>query len=164
MDRERITQLVTQRAAALALYARQWLDAAAAEDAVQEALIALLARTEAPEDALAWMYRVVRNSAIDGVRAASRRQRREEAVATTRSEWFESGADSLIDARAGEDALQTLAHEQREIVVMRIWGDLSFQQIAHVLNLGVATVHDRYAAALKQMRIRLEKPCPKKTK
>lgn len=158
-----MAKLVSERAAVLALYARQWLDAAAAEDAVQEALTALLMEAPPPVEPLAWMYRVIRHKAIDASRAAWRRRRREETVASGRGELFEARADSLIDARAAEAALQSVAPEQREIVVMRIWGDLSFTQIAQILNLGVATVHDRYAAALKQMRSRLEQPCPKNT-
>ena len=89
------------RAAGLALYARQWLgdDAAVAEDVVQEALTSLLPQTPPPSDPIAWMYRAVRNAAIDQARSSSRRRRREQTVAESRREWFESSADALIDAK-----------------------------------------------------------------
>ena len=64
-DLDRLATLVTERAAGLALFARQWLDAAAAEDVVQDALIALMSERRPPEKPLAWMYRAVRNAAID---------------------------------------------------------------------------------------------------
>lgn len=159
----RLTQMVVERAGALALYARQWLDAASAEDVVQEALTALLTQPRAPDDPVAWMYRAVRNAAIDHVRSASRRRRREQAVAAERREWFEAATDSLIDAQVAERALRQLPDEYREVVVLRIWGELGLAQIARIMRLGVTTVHERYASALQQMRSALEKPCGKNT-
>src|SRR3954468_31588 len=123
-DLDRLAQFVTQRSNALVLYARQWLDFASAEDAVQEALVALLAEPAPPADPIAWMYRAVRNASIDRARSASRRRRREQIVASGRREWFEYSPDALIDADAAEKALSVLSPEQREIVVLRIWGEM----------------------------------------
>ena len=162
-DVERLTQMVTDSAAALVLYARQWLDAAAADDAVQEALVALLAQREPPRNPTAWMYRTVRNAAIDAARSTARRRRREQLVALSRREWFISDPDAMIDSEIAEQALQRLGPEHREVVVLRIWGDLPFAEIAELLELGVSTVHDRYKAALNQLKRALEQPCPTKT-
>ena len=158
---DRLAQGVMERATALRLYARQWLphDAASAEDVVQEALTSLLVQRRPPDDPIAWMYRAVRNAAIDATRAASRRRRRERLVAGSRREWFDGGVDSLIDAGAAEAALRTLPPETREIVVLRIWSGLRFAQIADVTGLTLSTVHDRYVAALRLLRGILEKPC-----
>jgi len=158
-DLDRLTRLVLQRQAAMTLFARQWLDAASAEDAVQEALTALLMQRQPPGDPVAWMFRAVRNAAIDSARSASRRKRREQAVAAERCEWFETRPGSAIDAESAEKALRGLSAEHRQIVVLRIWGELNFTQIAKVVGLGVSTVHDRYSSALSQMRNELEKPC-----
>jgi RNA polymerase sigma factor (sigma-70 family) len=171
-DLERLTRAVTERAAGLALYARQWVDAATAEDVVQEALVSLLAhhqrwrqfddpgsRLEKP---LAWIYRTVRNAAIDQARSATRRRRREQVVAKMRGDWFEPRPDAILDAKVAEQALEHLRSEHREVVVLRIWNDLRFVDIAEILGLNVSTVHDRYNAALKQLRVALEKPCQNK--
>src|SRR5271170_4060168 len=122
-DLECLTRMVLQRQAALTLYARQWLDAASAEDAVQEALTALLTQRQTPDDPIAWMFRAVRNAAIDSARSASRRKRREQSVATTRREWFDAQPESRIDAQIAEKALRRLPAEHRQIVVLRIWGE-----------------------------------------
>jgi len=155
--------MTTECAAALVLYARQWLDGASAQDAVQEALVALLAQRQPPRNPTAWMYRAVRNRAIDEARAAERRRRREQCVARERREWFVRNTDGLLDAQAAELALRRLSAELREIVVLRIWGDLGFAEIAEITDLSVSTVHDRYKAALGQLRSVLEQPCPTKT-
>jgi RNA polymerase sigma-70 factor (ECF subfamily) len=162
-DLERLTQLVTERAAGLALLAPQWLDASQAEDVVQEALVSLLTERRPPRNPLAWMYRAVRNSAIDAARAGVRRRRREQAVALSRREWFDPRPEALLDAQVAQRALEELAPEFRQIVVMRIWGELGFAEIAEVLDLSVSTVHTRYVAAIKQLRCALEKPCKNAT-
>ena len=159
IDLDRLTQTVMERAPRLTLYARQWLDAASAEDVVQEALTSLLMQRVAPDDPIAWMYRAVRNAAIDHARVLSRRRRREQSVAQSRQEWFDDRADNLIDAQAAEQSLRNLPDADREIVVLRIWSGLGFTQIAGIVQMSVSTVHTRYVAALAQMRRQLEKPC-----
>ena len=158
-DLDRLTQLVMERAPRLVLYARQWLDRASAEDVVQDALTSLLVQRAPPVDPIAWMYRAVRNAAIDLARVSSRRRKREQSVAQARGEWFDDRPDNLIDAQAAERTLRNLSEADREIVVLRIWSELGFTQIAEIVQMSVSTVHTRYGAALKQMRGQLEKPC-----
>jgi RNA polymerase sigma-70 factor (ECF subfamily) len=161
-DVERLTRAVVERSAALVLYARQWLDGASADDAVQDALVSLLCQRRPPHNPTAWMYRAVRNAAIDAARASVRRRHREQSVARTRPEWFVPHPDALLDARAAEQSLRKLNPEHREVVVLRIWGDLTFPEIAEIMQLSVSTVHDRYKAALGELRRVLEQPCPTK--
>lgn len=163
-DVERLTRIVTDCAGALALFARQWLDGSAADDAVQEALVSLLGQPQPPRNPVAWMYRAVRNASIDAARAASRRRRREQTVAESRGEWFVSDLAALVDARTAEEALRRLPTDHREVVVLRIWGDLPFAEIAEILDVGASTVHDRYRAALRALRSALEQSCPTWTK
>jgi RNA polymerase sigma-70 factor (ECF subfamily) len=162
-DLDWLTLVVAERAAGLRLFARQWVDAATAEDVVQEALVSLLAEQQAPRNPVAWMYRAVRNAAFDYHRSSTRRRRREQLVAEAREPWFESRADALLDARAAEAALESLEGDERELIVMRIWGELVFAEIASVLEVSVPTVHSRYKKALGKLRRALEKPCPTKT-
>jgi RNA polymerase sigma factor (sigma-70 family) len=152
-DLSRAAELAVAHSARLALYARQWLDAEAARDVVQEALAALLSQRKCPEDPVAWMYKVVRNAAIDATRSRWRRRRREEHVA--RQEWFDPPAESVLDARTAQQALEKLPCELREIVVLKIWGELSFPRIAEVAHVSVGTAHQRFMEAMKQLREQL---------
>ena len=70
-----------------------------------------------------------------------------------------------IDARAAEHALQSLTSENRQLVVMRIWGELTFAEIAGVMELSESTVHGRVIkkALRSELRSVLEKSCPTKT-
>ena len=144
-------------ASRLVLYARQWCDGETARDVVQEALVRLVERGEGPEELVAWMYATVRNGAISAARSGWRRKRREEKVA--RREWFETGAESMLDALAAQKAVEGLARELREAVVLRIWGELSFPQMARVMEVSVGTAHQRYGEAMELLRekLRVEK-------
>ena len=59
---ELLGRLLDRHAAALELYARQLCDVP--EDVVQEALIELAGQPRLPDNAAAWLYRVVRNKAL----------------------------------------------------------------------------------------------------
>lgn len=141
-------------AAGMKLYARQWLDAQAAEDVVQEALVSLLSQKTCPDDPLAWMYVAVRHAAIDRLRSHRRREQREEKAA--KYDWFQSPADSVIDSQSLQEALEKLSPELREIVLLRIWGELGYEQIARIAQVSVGTAHQRFAKAINALRQSLD--------
>ena len=59
---------------------------------------------------------------------------------------------SEIDSELLADALRQLDHENRQIVVAKIWGNLGFEEIASETGCSSSTACRRYKAALKQMR------------
>ncbi|HOD84078.1 MAG: ECF RNA polymerase sigma factor SigL [Planctomycetes bacterium ADurb.Bin126] len=146
----------------LALYARQVGDAHEAEDVVQEVFLRLMAQRRPPRDVKAWLFRAVRNEAISRGRSRRRRELRERRQAAGRVELFEPRADDLIDARSAQAALERLDADQRELVVLRIWADMTLDQIARTTGLSVATVFRRYRAALAAIRKEMQ-PCTKTT-
>lgn len=144
------------------LYARQWSPDQQAEDIVQDAFIKLLKQRRCPENVRAWLFRVVRNSSISVVR---RLQRREAGKKFLRREslWFESRPDDLIDARLAQDVMQTLPAQLREIVLLRIWGQMSLREIAQIVNKSIPSIHNNYKMALEMIRKKLEhSSCTKK--
>ena len=144
---------------ALVLYPRQLLPAARAEDVVQDAFIHLLVRRTAPDNVKAWLYRTVRNAALSELRSGRRRRRREQLAAARRGECFRADPSVPIDARAAADALAHLPSEQREIVVLRIWADLTLAEIAAIVHLPTTTVFRRYRQALAAIRKRMKLSC-----
>src|SRR5437879_11918499 len=81
----------------LILYARQWCSAS--EDVVQDAFLKLVTLRKEPREVVAWLYRVVRNGAIDAGRTKRGRQRRELAAARP-ERWFVEEAVDGLDAEA----------------------------------------------------------------
>jgi RNA polymerase sigma factor (sigma-70 family) len=142
--------------ARLALYGRHWLDAALAEDVVQEVFIRLMAQSSLPENVKAWLFRSVRNGAISQLRKQKRRQKQTETLAAGTQRWFENRGDDLLDAKTAQQTLIQLPEEQREIVILRIWGQLTLREIAEIVDQPLSTVHHRYQAALKAIRIKMQ--------
>lgn len=154
IEPQELGRLYDAHAAALVLYARSWCDRAGAEDAVQEAFTRLAGQWFAPENPPAWLYRVVRNGAISASRSQGRRRRRE-AVASNQERQFES-ADDRIDAHHAATLLDELEPETRAVVVARIWGELTFLEIARSFGCSLTTAHRRYQDGLARLQERIE--------
>ena len=160
MGPEVLGRLIDEHAAALVLYARQWC--ATPEDVVQEALLKLIAQRKPPDRLVSWLYRVVRNAAIDASRSAERRRRHESRAAARTPAWFCAGETAEIDADAASSALQTLPVEQREVIVAHLWGGLTFEEIGELIDASSSTAHRWYLAGLITLRERLGVLCPRK--
>ena len=155
-----LARLIDAHAAPLVLYARQWCDEP--EDVVQEALLKLVGQARPPQDAVAWLYRVVRNGALDAAKRARRRQRRESAAARP-VRWFVEPEVDGLDAETAVAALQRLPPEQREVIVAHHWGGLSFERIALVAGCSASTAFRRYSAGLDDLRKHLGVSCPNRS-
>ena len=102
-----------------------------------------------------WLFAIARNALIDTRRAASRRVRLE-LVAAPPERSDGSGADPLTGW--GTERVQTvlarLAPDQRDVLVLRIFGDLSTEQIAEILGKrpgAVKALQHRGIAALQRI-------------
>ena len=158
---EAVAELYDRHAPALLLYARQWAGPDA-EDVVQRVFVTLIASGRLPAEPRTWLFRCVRNEAMGLGRSGRRRKRREGQVAAVRREWFEARPEDPLSAAEAQAALEGLPAELREVVTLRLWGDLTLSEIAEITGAAVSTVHGRYKTAMETLRKRLEAPCPKK--
>jgi RNA polymerase sigma-70 factor (ECF subfamily) len=149
-------------AARLELYARQWLAPMEAADAVQEVFLRLAAQKSQPQDVAAWLFAALRNRAISQARSTARRRNREQRVAGQKDEWFAEDPATAIDAATARRLLSELPAEQREVVLLKIWGGLSFRQIVEIVDRPLTSIRREYLAALDVMRERMGESCPKK--
>ncbi len=147
----------SQFAPGLLLFARQWVRSGAdAEDIVQEAFVKFWRRNHSIDNR-ALLYATVRSIALDHIRRDSRRARRE-IVAFSESEasiepQFELGDD---EQRALAAAMDRLPHDQREVLVMKIWNELTFAEIASALEISQNTAASRYRYALAGLKKTLQ--------
>ena len=101
---------------------------------------------------MAWLHRVVRNELITRHHSRCRSRAREERVAWERPEWFESSVETRLDAIRAAEQLDTLPIEEREVVVARIWGGLSFEEIGEMTKSSRSTAHRRYLSGIDALR------------
>ncbi|MCC9600270.1 sigma-70 family RNA polymerase sigma factor [Stieleria sp. JC731] len=130
-----------------------------ASDCVQAAFIKLSLARPAPDDVQAWLATVVRNEAISKVRNRTRRREQESLAASERSRqfvfsdqagfvgpWTRSQIDEL------STAMTSLATDERELIIARIWNGLAFREIADLTGRSRSQVHRDYHAALQKLR------------
>jgi RNA polymerase sigma-70 factor (ECF subfamily) len=148
------SELLNRHGPALVLYARQWTGTHAdAEEAVQNGFVRAWKSIPTCDNPLPRLYLSVRSSAIDLVRSRERRKAREKAVATDSDSvsWFDSRLETAERNDAIEAALKALPLEQREVVVMKVWGDLTFPDIGQALGIPANTAASRYRYALAKL-------------
>lgn len=154
---DELGRLLDEHGPALVLYARQWC--ASPEDVVQEAFVQLARQSAVPDRPAAWLFRVVRNGAISLGRSSQRRKRREQSRANRGAAWFMVSEADRLDGQEVAEALETLPAEQRESIVARLWGQLSFEEIAELSGTSTSTAHRWYQAGLSALRTRFNVPC-----
>ncbi len=153
----------------LLLYARQQCRREAdAEDVLQEALVQLVHAVEGgsftgPRDQWrAYAYTAIRHLAMDKGRREQVRSNYAAAQQETLSEgaeetpWLSCAADDEYLRRRLEALLRKLAPEFAEVVVLHIWGEHTFQQIADMTGNKLSTITSRYRYALQSLRKELE--------
>ena len=155
ISQKQLAQWYEAHGTELMLYARQWSPDQQAEDIVQDAFIKLLKQRRCPDNVRAWLFRVVRNASISMVRRLQRREAGQKSL-YRETLWFESRREDLIDARLAQDFLQTLPSHLCEIVLLRIWGQMTLKEISQVVNKSIPWVHHDYKIALEMIRKKLE--------
>ena len=70
--------------------------------------------------------------------------------------WFDTQIEQREQAASMQAALAQLPTAQREVIVLKIWGELTFAQIAQALDESINTIASRYRYGLEAMRRLLE--------
>ncbi|MEY2558020.1 MAG: hypothetical protein QOE34_1445 [Verrucomicrobiota bacterium] len=137
----------------LVLFARQFVRTSAdAEDIVQDAFVRFWRKEHSIENR-GLLYATVRSVALDLLRRDARRARREanaalEVEQSTQPQFdFDDGSQQALAA-----AVDLLPVEQREVLVMKIWNELTFAEIAGALGISQNTAASRYRYALAALK------------
>ena len=143
--------------AKMLLFARQQArNPSDAEDLVQEAFVRiwrLYGHTGDVPPTL--VFRTIRRLAIDWVRRDERRGHREQKVVldeTSNAPWFERSLERRERHALTEDAVRRLPHDQQAVVVLKVWGDLTFDEIGKTMQISMNTAASRYRYALEKLR------------
>lgn len=172
-DREISATVRRERGRLLAFIRRRVLDAAEAEDVLQEALYELVAahRLMQPvEQAGAWLMRVARNRIIDRFRKKKPELLADQGVEFDEDDDVGALEDLLPSPHEGpeamairelmlariETALAELPREQREVFVAQELEGASFKELAGKWNVGVNTLLSRKRYAILHLRERLQ--------
>ena len=135
------------------------------QDLTQEVFIRVykaLPKFEFDSSFFSWVYRITMNLCIDEIRrrkikrvlsleflseATLEREKKSKGIATASDDVMAQERKSVILS-----ALQRLSTEQRQIVIMREYEDLSYNEIAETLNISLQAVKSRLFRAREELR------------
>jgi RNA polymerase sigma-70 factor (ECF subfamily) len=124
-----------------------------AEDAVQQAALQAWQRRaqfdgERPFNA--WWFAILRNYCLDELR---RKKRAPLSVRDDDIELSSSPDESVLDRVALERAMEKLPDAQRDVLQLRYFGDLSYEELAKILDIPNGTVMSRLHLARKALAV-----------
>lgn len=101
----------------------------------------------------AWMAAIARNMAVDLLRKTKREVLTEDFTDTVTENASEVSVEQEVIADMSlRQALGTLKPREREVVHLKIMGEMTFQEIADVLEIPLGTVTWRYQNAIQKLR------------
>ena len=133
-------------------------NSADAEDAIHDAVLSIskkdLSKVSNPR---AYTFMAVRNACYDKLR------RRKKLVSDPESIFVEQEADApesrlFVEERNEllQSALNQLSEKEKEIIVLKLYSDFTFDQISHMYNEPLPTISSRYRRSLKKLKSKME--------
>lgn len=162
-DREALAQLYRRtRTAVYGLALSYVKNAHDAQDVTQDTFVRVWdsAYQYKPQGSpMGWLLAVARNLALMKLRQGSRQGQLED------EEWdaipAESPAVTPEDRQVLQQAMAALTDEERQVVMLHAVTGLKHREIAHLLEMPLATVLSKYHRALKKLRVQLEGDDPR---
>jgi RNA polymerase sigma-70 factor, ECF subfamily len=153
MDRDQVVALIPR----LRRYARALVsDPGAADDLVQDTLERALGKFhlwKPGTDLRAWLFTIMHNVHVNQIR-----RRRESAAFDEETMNLPVGPshEGALAARDLQRALDRLPNEQREVLLLVVLEEMSYQEAASTLEVPIGTVMSRLSRARDKLRVAME--------
>jgi len=145
---DEVQSLYQQHGPGLLLYACSLLGRKhAAEDVLQQVFMRILQQNTIPEEPKPYLFRAVHNTALNLIRGESTQVE----LADTEP-WFEAPEQDHTARLTLTTELMRVPQDQRQVLVLHLWGGLTFDEIASVLGISLNTAASRYRYALQKLR------------
>ena len=147
LDLDSVRQLYERHARGLLACACTYVTSfATAEDVLHQVFERLLrgdlAITGAP---VAYLYRAVRNASLNKIRDRA-------GDVDFHEGWLDSPTGMEQTAMEIQSALRELPDQQREVILLHVWGKMSFEEVADALEIPANTAASRYRYGLSKLR------------
>jgi RNA polymerase sigma factor (sigma-70 family) len=129
-------------------------DAALAEDILHDVFIAFHRHAVRIEIASpkAYLYRIADRLSLNARRHHAVAMRAHAEIARNSNAWSPASVADVFQAEAAKQAMNRLTDEERDVLILRVYGDWTFQEISDFLDLPLTTVFKRHARAILQMQ------------
>jgi RNA polymerase sigma-70 factor (ECF subfamily) len=147
LNQDEIGRLYQQHGRGLIAYACSFVrDFASGEDVVHQVFERLLrGHITIQGSPVSYLYTAVRNAALNHQRNNSR-------DVELGNVWLEGPPGMKEVAVILQSVLLELPPEQREVVILRIWGQMTFDEIGTTVGVPVKTAESRYRYGLQKLR------------
>jgi RNA polymerase sigma-70 factor (ECF subfamily) len=145
-----IEVLYRQHGAALLLFASALSgDRGRAQDALQQVFLKAIENGSLSQaiNKKAYLFACVRNAVLNDAKLQQRNMPLE-----IDSAWFSPPDRDYAAEQNLRRALGDLPEDQREVIVLHVWGDLTFSEIGDLLGVSLNTAASRYRYALAKLR------------
>ncbi len=145
-----IEMLYRQHGSALLLFASSITgDRSRAQDMLHQVFVKLLQNGNLAHavDVKAYLFACVRNAVLNDNKARQR-----DVALDENSVWFVPPHQDYAEELNLRRALGTLPDDQRQVIILHVWGELTFSQIAQLLGISSNTAASRYRYALAKLR------------
>jgi len=147
---DEIEALYRQHGAALLLFASAMSgDRARAQDAVHQVFLKAIENGSVSQaiNKKAYLFACVRNAVLNDAKVQHRNM-----PLDVDSAWFGPPDRDYAGEQNLRRALGELPDDQREVIVLHVWGELTFSEIGDLLGISANTAASRYRYALGKLR------------
>lgn len=121
-----------------------------AEEILQNILLKITRKTDLLKNVKnlkAYLYKSLRNEFADYIK----KEKKEEYLPSLLFDGKSEGI-KIEEILSLEEALQKLPDEQREIIILKIYEELTFSEIAELLEISINTAASRYKYGLEKLK------------
>lgn len=126
-----------------------------AEDSVQEVWVRVAReckRLRKIQNIKAYLFSAARNAAFNTIRARRRRHEVYEADSDLDARPSAQRADASVEHIALQEIFAQLPIEQREVLALKLYDEMTFEEIARMLGAPINTVAGRYRYGIERLR------------
>lgn len=100
----------------------------------------------------AWIHRIARNNVIDHYRTFKFTSDILDAFDLSTNQNIERDVDTVMKLEKVKDYLSKLSSDQRDIVIMRVWDNLSYREISQIIGKSEAACKVSFSRIMHKMQ------------
>jgi len=100
-----------------------------------------------------WLYRIARNTVIDYYRTSKNEYSLDNIMELHSENNMANNVDISMSLEEVREKLSQLNEEQQEIIIMRVWQQLSYKEIAEILGKSEASCKMIFSRGIKELRL-----------
>ncbi len=135
------------------------LHAETAEDLTSEAFFKALKKIKSFNENKAqfstWLYQIARNTLIDHYRKSHPTEDLETAYDAKDVQNLQTDTDTKLKFEAVQKKLKHLTPLQQQIIILRLWDDLSHKEIANILSISEANSKMTFSRSIAKLQTEL---------